>query len=129
MKKRTAAIAIVASSIAGFIAGGFAAGMFMKQYIIRIDSLNTAHQVLQLHRALRVADSGDLEKTQRRLDTALRRALFQLDIESDFHGCASAEDIVREAELYLKERQEKTEPSPGAYSSKAADGLTGNAQE
>ena len=110
MKIKTTIILIISSFVFGSVAGGFGAGLFMRRYIIRFDTLSATSMIIHLHNALRSADSGNLAETQEKLEASLHSAFFMLDIESDFHGCKSAEESVQKAKLYLKARSETTEP-------------------
>jgi hypothetical protein len=111
MKNKATIILITFSFAFGCIAGFFCTGFFMKRYIARFETLNTTNEIIHLHNALQSADSGNIAETQEKLEASLRSALFMLDVESDFHGCKSAEESVQKAEQYLNNRNETTEPS------------------
>ncbi len=112
MKKKTTIILIILSFIIGSVVGSHGTGLFMKRYVSRAATVSIATDILFMHRALCIADSGNLQETQEFLEKALDSAFYRVEIESAFSGCKSAEESVQKARLYLKARNEnKTKPN------------------
>jgi hypothetical protein len=120
MKKRTAivlvVIAIVVGLVVGFLAGGFSVG----SYVIRMSTRNTGAHLRRMIYALRATDAGDLRRTQKRLEDAIRVDIFLLSMGLDYCDCPPAEEDMKRASQYMIQRQEKTEPPSAGDVPKAA---------
>ena len=103
MKKRV--IIFIAGILSGVVAGVGATALFFRYRVAETQALDNAVHVAALHRALRIADSKDIERTQARLASELNTALLLIVPCSEQHGSPNAKKVVRKAREYVENRK------------------------